>query len=191
LGPVAPAAATQAGETWRPITRSNVGLQAVDVAAVVRQLAPDREQKAGHDMERSLAEFGELCDLGLPRQREGLGISLPPCGRRQRIDGDRRALERAPKPYAALDGAVIEHDAGRGYLHRRPVRRAVEEQPVSALHRQLHGLGERQRLAAVSTDTSAHSSVNAGWVILSALAGAGSAVDGGLEASVNADVLRF
>ena len=81
---------------------------------------------------------------------ERLRVGHPPRRRRQRIDGDRRAFEGPDQTDAAFDGAVVEHDAWCRDLHCCPVRLAVDEQPATALGALVQGVGERQRLVAVS-----------------------------------------
>ena len=68
----------------------------------------------------------------------------------------RWTLQRPDEPDAALDAAVVEHEAGRRHLHGRAVRLAVEEQPAAALRALLQGVGERQRLVAVAPGDGEH-----------------------------------
>jgi hypothetical protein len=138
------------------------GQQPVDTAAVVGQLAPDRQQQAGDDVERALPELGQLGQLRLPGNRECLRLGRPPRRRRQRIDGDRRTLQRPDQPHPALDAAVVEHEAGRQHLHGRAVRLAVDKEAAATLGALVDGIAERQRLVAVAPDDGEHLRLGAG-----------------------------
>ena len=68
----------------------------------------------------------------------------------QRVERDRGALHRPQQAHAALDLAVIEHQARRGHLHRGAAGLGVEQQPGARSSAALERLVERERLVAVA-----------------------------------------
>ena len=71
--------------------------------------------------------------------------------------GDRGALHRAHQADAALDRAVVQHQARRRHLHGGPPGLAVHQQPRTGLAiRQVQRLGQREWLVALAPQDGEH-----------------------------------
>ena len=91
-----------------------IGLETVDAAIVIGQAAPDRQEKAGGDVQRRLREFGEGGDLVAPRGGEGGGVGVFPRRLLEHVRGQSVLIHRTQQAHAAFDRAVVEHQARRG-----------------------------------------------------------------------------
>ena len=100
----------------------------IDAGVALRQATPDRQKQAGDQVEGQCQELGNVGDFLLPGGSEFRFIGLLPMARREILDADRVALHRADKPKAPLHAAVVEHQAGCRYTHRRAVRAFIDQQ---------------------------------------------------------------
>ena len=91
-----------------------IRLETVDAAIVIGQAAPDRQEKAGGDVQRQLREFGEGGDLVAPRGGDGGGVGVFPRRLLEHVRGQSVLIHRTQQAHAAFDRAVVEHEARRG-----------------------------------------------------------------------------
>ena len=110
-----------------------IGLEPVDPRRLVRQALPDRQQQAGDDVDRAVGELRHLGELGLPGARRSVSRSAS----RQWVcaiivSGMAVLLHRPDQAHAALDLAVVEHQARRRHLHGGAARLLVDQQHARA-----------------------------------------------------------
>ena len=79
-------------------------------------------------MKRRIGEFRHLGNLGVPGRREGLPVCFDPMGLPHHPHRDIVRLRRPDQPDAALDLAIVEHDAGSRDLNGSAPRPLIDEQ---------------------------------------------------------------
>jgi len=77
-------------------------------------------------------------------------IRVLPMRVRHRGEGDRGALHRAKQPHAALDFAIVEHQARRRHLHSRAPGLTVHQQPGARIICTVERLSEGEGPVAIA-----------------------------------------
>ena len=91
-----------------PFRAGSVGLQAVDLARRARQMLPDRQQEAGHQMKLARAGRRDFSEFLEPeRGKLRFGRNLPMAGGKARLR-NRIARQRTDQAHALLDAAVLD-----------------------------------------------------------------------------------
>ncbi len=127
-----------------------VGLEPIDPGGVLRQALPDRQQKPSHHMQDAVGELRHLCQFRVPGRGEGSLVRLAPMGLIHCPHGDAHRFHRPDQPHAALDLAIIQHDAGGGDLHGGATGSLVDEQSCAGIIQFRQGCIERDRLIALA-----------------------------------------
>lgn len=125
-----------------------IGLEPVDAGFVLGELLPDRQEKARHDMQRGFRELRHLGQFRRPSCGKGRAVRLKPVGVLHDLGRHGTGLGRADQSQARLDGAIIQHQAGRGHLHRGPARVAVDQKPRLRVIEPVERIRERGRRVA-------------------------------------------
>ena len=128
---------------------------------LVGQPLPDRKQQAGNDVHVAFAMGWHFGEFPIPGAREGVAVGLLPVRLRQRVETDGRALHRPQQAHAALDRAVVEHQAGCRHLHRGAARLRIDEQAGAGFLGALQGFIEREGLVAVTAADGEHLALRA------------------------------
>ena len=123
-----------------------IRLQTVDAAIVIGQAAPDRQEKAGGDVQRRLREFREGGDLGLPGGGQGGDIGVFPRRLLEHVRGQSVLIHRTQQAHAAFDRAVVEHQARRGDQDGAAFRTGVAHRARAA---HVEGVGKRPGAVAI------------------------------------------
>ena len=98
----------------------------------------------------AVGELGNFGDLVLPRRGQSSLSAFSPMGLRQRVERDRRALHRPQQAHAALDLAVVEHQARRRHLHGGRPDCAVDEKRARGSAARSSASSSVQRLVALA-----------------------------------------
>ena len=99
-------------------------------------------------MKAALGEFRNLGTFGFPQLRKFFARGFAPVRVLEALDAECLAAHRPDQSGADFDAAVVVHQAGGVYLHRRAMRVLVDEQPA-ALSPKRQRIGKRQRMIAV------------------------------------------
>ncbi len=79
-----------------------IRLQTIDAAIVIGQAAPDRQEKAGGDVQRRLREFREGGDLVAPRGGDGGGVGVFPGRLLEHVRGQSVLIHRTQQAHAGF-----------------------------------------------------------------------------------------
>ena len=120
---------------------AGIGLDAVDLAIMVRQPPPDRQQQAGDDVEGAGGELRDCGDFRLPQFAEQFPVGRLPVGFGKGVETEAQLVGRPQQAHAVLYRAVVEHQARRRQLDRRAARPRVDQQDRLRLR-----AGDRQRV---------------------------------------------
>ena len=108
-------------------------------------------------MQRAVGEFRQRREFRLPGLDKLRPVRLTPLGFGQIGNGNRGMLHRAHQANAALDRAVVQHQARRRHLYGGPPGLAVHQQPRTGLAiRQVQRLGQREWLVALAPQDGEH-----------------------------------
>ena len=127
----------------------SVGLEAVDARIILGQALPDRQQQPGHHMKAALGELRHGGELRLPQAGEGGGVGLLPMAPVEAVGRDAGALHGPDQADAALDGAVVEREAGGAQLDGGAMRPGVGKQDAAGGVSEIERFLERERAVAV------------------------------------------
>lgn len=107
---------------------AGIGLDPVDLAVMIGQPPPDRQEEPCDDVERAGGELRNRSHFGVPEFTEQLPVGGLPMGFGKGVETKAQFIGRPQQAHAVLDGSVVEHQARRRQLDRCTVRARVDQQ---------------------------------------------------------------